>query len=154
MAHANPRNLISTVLLVTGALVFGEALHQSVVAGEASLSSQPILLALALGTVLIALGYWVRVPLDELTRETSSSRSESAGDDALGDAPADSEYDPRLSPLGNTPSDAHDRGAADGRGADDADELRRETETRSENDTPSENDTDSARRTNTDRNIE
>ncbi|KTG09938.1 hypothetical protein AUR64_09965 [Haloprofundus marisrubri] len=122
MAYANPWNLISTVLLVTGALVFGEALHQSVVTGEVSLFSQPVLLALGLGTVLMAVGYRVRIPADELTRETASTPSESTEDDPAGDqpvdAPGDAEYDPRLSPLGNTPSDARERSVGDERSAD------------------------------------
>ncbi|WP_224332257.1 hypothetical protein [Haloprofundus halobius] len=119
MAYANPRNLISTVLLVTGALVFGEALHQSIVSGEASLLSRPILLALALGTVLIALGYWVRVPLEEL--QAGESRTDAPVDGVSRPdgpvTPADDEYDPRMSPLGNVPSDADD--SAGVAGADD-----------------------------------
>ncbi|WP_224269635.1 hypothetical protein [Haloprofundus salinisoli] len=128
MAHANPRNLISTVLLVTGALVFGEALHQSVVTGEASLFSQPILLALGLGTVLIVLGYWVRVPAEELTSDVSSPTRPDADDSSAGKPTpdADSEYDPRLSPLGNTPSDTRDRPLADDQQAADTDGGRSE----------------------------
>ncbi|WP_224447248.1 hypothetical protein [Haloprofundus salilacus] len=124
MAHANPWNLLSTVLLVTGALVFGEALHQSIVTGEVSLFSQSILLALALGTALIALGYRVRVPAEVLRNRRSKDGGSDATDAAaLADAsvdgapadgaPADADYDPRMSPLGNTPSDARNRSFAE-----------------------------------------
>lgn len=59
------RSVLNTVLVVVGALVIGGALHLSLVRGQVSLTAPVTLGRIALGLVLIGVGYWIRVPTDE-----------------------------------------------------------------------------------------
>lgn len=128
--------LVSTVLLVVGALAVGEALHRTVVTGEAPLTALPMLVYYGVGTAFILLGYRIRQPVGERyalgsddDREPAeragrepggAERSEGGGPPGSpGERPDGEEFDPAMSPLGDAaPGDAraHDDDAtADGR---------------------------------------
>jgi hypothetical protein len=89
------------VFFVVGALVFGEALHVSLVEGTQPFVSRPVLGALVLGSVFIGLGYVLR----EEPVPKHSARDDVQSEPASDETPGDDEYDPRLSPLGNEPSE-------------------------------------------------
>lgn len=106
--------LISTVLLVVGALLVGQGFHLSLVTGEIALASPAFVLHLGLGSVLIALGYRARRPVAEAYDLTSD---DAGGDEAARREPdrgdgtprsgEDAEFDPSLSPMGEAaPGDA------------------------------------------------
>lgn len=87
------RRLLNTVLVVTGALVIGQAFHESLVTGEAELLSTRILLLLVGGSVAVAIGYFVR-PVPGRSKggeidEEMDDRERSQG-----------EFDADLSPVG------------------------------------------------------
>lgn len=107
--------LVSTVLLVVGALAVGEALHRSVVTGEASLASPLILVYLGVGVVAILVGYRVRRPVGERYALGSDDDREGTGTPDTTDTgretdtpeSGDGEFDPSMSPLGDAaPGDA------------------------------------------------
>jgi len=107
--------LVSTVLLVVGALLVGQALHVSVVEGSVPVTSTRVLILVALGSVLVALGYAARRPVAESYGLTSDAddqgdadRDAVAGDaDRSSAAESEASFDPELSPLGDTaPGDA------------------------------------------------
>lgn len=115
--------LASTVLLVVGALAFGEALHRTVVSGEMPVTSPLMLAYFVLGTVFIVLGYRARRPVGrryalgsdetrEPERNGGGERTE-RGSDRGGEGAG---FDPAMSPLGDAaPGDA---GASDDDGRD------------------------------------
>ncbi|QLG62917.1 hypothetical protein [Halorarum salinum] len=106
--------LISTVLLVVGALLVGQGFHLSLVTGEIALASPAFALHLVLGSVLIALGYRARRPVAEAYDLTSgdagegeASRREPDRGDGTPRSGEDAEFDPSMSPLGEAaPGDA------------------------------------------------
>lgn len=108
--------LVSTVLLVVGALLVGQGFHLSLVAGEIAVTSASFALHLVVGTVLIALGYRARGPVAEaydLTSDESGggdehdTASSTRAADGLSRAGEDAEFDPSVSPLGEGgPGDA------------------------------------------------
>lgn len=119
--------VISTSMLVVGALSIGQALHLSVVTGEVGVTSTPVVVYGVAGVVAIAIGYRARKPIAEEYALTSDARergeherrerSPSAGGD--GPADDDSAFDPAVSPLGDAePGDAERdrRGDGDERG--------------------------------------
>jgi hypothetical protein len=87
---------LSTLLLVIGAFVFGQALHGGVVTGAQPLASTWVVGRLVLGTVLMAVGARFRVPTEEYVSMPS-------GDPDQTTDPADEtgEFDSELSPLGD-----------------------------------------------------
>lgn len=103
--------LLSTVLLVVGALLVGEAIHAGVVTGTYDVTSPYVVLRVLVGAVFIALGYRFRTPTEEYVATPSADRPERATDDADSSAdatnsPADAtdnsgEFDPAMSPLGD-----------------------------------------------------
>lgn len=113
--------LLSTVLLVVGALAVGQALHLTVVTGQVSYTSPAFVLQFGIGLVLIALGYRARRPVAERYELTSDERggetderSRSSGDRATNTSThgtgEDAEFDPNMSPLGDSaPGDAERR---------------------------------------------
>lgn len=122
---ASPRlyGLLSTLLLVVGALAVGQALHLTVVTGRASYASPAFVLQFGIGLVLIALGYRARRPVAEAYGLASDERE---GDPGGGSRSSDSgattgycrrtdeeaEFDPSVSPLGESaPGDAERRRA-------------------------------------------
>ena len=121
--------LLSTVLLVVGALAVGQALHLTVVTGQVSYTSPAFVLQFGIGLVLVALGYRARRPVAERYDLTSDDRggdtgerASSSGDratNASAHGPGeDAEFDPSMSPLGDSaPGDA-ERGRVE-RGDDD-----------------------------------
>ena len=98
--------LLSTLLLVVGALLVGEAIHSGVVTGEYAVTSPYVVLRAVVGAVFIALGYRFRTPVDEYVA-TPSDADRSARTSGDADATSDDgasggtgEFDPEVSPLG------------------------------------------------------
>ncbi len=123
--------MLSTLLLVVGALLVGEALHGGVVTREFAVTSPYVVLRILLGGVFIALGYRLRSPVEEYVEMPSGEPSRSG--DASGEPPdADEsptadpsgEFDPEMSPLGgdgleHVDADEDDRNGGDRPGAGD-----------------------------------
>ncbi len=103
---------LSSVLLLVGALLVGEALHVGIVQGAAPLTSPPVVLPLVLGSVLLVLGYRTRAPVAEAYDLTSDEDEPQTRDtDAPRADDPEAEYDPELSPLGDAdPTDSDERG--------------------------------------------
>jgi hypothetical protein len=103
--------MVSTVLLLVGALLVGEALHVTFVQGQVSVTSVTFLGPLVLGSVLLLLGYRARAPVAQAYDLTSDSEESPSGPKT--DAPraddAEDEYDPELSPLGDAEPGDSDR---------------------------------------------
>lgn len=101
--------MASTFLLVTGALLIGDAIHGSVVTGQYPVTSPAAVLRAVAGLVCVALGYRLQTPPSEYT---SVSSDESGGEatepeeDAAGSEPGD--FDPELSPLSDEEFEALD----------------------------------------------
>lgn len=109
--------LISTVLLVVGALLVGQALHVSLVEGSVPVTSTRVLILVALGSVLVVLGYAARRPVAESYGLTSDAEDQPDPDpdrpsvasekDGRPTAESEASFDPELSPLGDAaPGDA------------------------------------------------
>lgn len=130
--------VISTAMLVVGALSIGQALHLSVVTGEVALTSTPVVVYSVAGVVALAIGYRARRPIAEEYGLTSDARERGehersrrdrdspspsvdrpdADTDAEGPTGGGSEFDPAMSPLGDAePGEAERdrRGPADDR---------------------------------------
>lgn len=91
------RNLLNTVLVVSGGVLIGGAIHQSFVVGSISPTAPITVLMVVLGVILAAVGYRFRVSPD--TVRDRLTPDEPGADD-------ESNYDPSLSPLGSEePSD-------------------------------------------------
>lgn len=91
--------MVSTLLLVTGAMLLGQSLHGSIVTGEYAVTSPWAVLRAAAGLVFIALGYRFQTPASEyasLPSDESGSRNPSGDGGSEG---ADGDFDPELSPL-------------------------------------------------------
>lgn len=89
--------MLSTLLLVTGALLVGQSLHGSVVTGEYAVTSPWAVLRAAAGLAFIALGYRFKTPPSEYA---SLPSDESGGGERSGDDASESgDFDPELSPL-------------------------------------------------------
>ncbi|UPV73589.1 hypothetical protein M0R89_13700 [Halorussus limi] len=93
--------MLSTLLLVVGALLVGEALHGGVVTGEYAVTSPYVVLRVVLGGVFIALGYRFQSPVESYVEmpsgEPDRSRESSEGSP---DPDGSGEFDPEMSPLG------------------------------------------------------
>ena len=122
--------VVSTSMLVVGALSIGQALHLSVVTGRVPLTATPVVVYGVAGVVALAIGYRARRPIAEeygLTsdarrrgeRERRRSPSTGGAADAEGADGADAAtaggpgsddgdgFDPAMSPLGEAePGDA------------------------------------------------
>lgn len=94
-------SMLSTVLLVVGALLVGEALHGGVVEGTYALTSPYVVVRVVLGGIFIALGYRFRAPVDEYvtTPSDAADRSDRRADESP-DPDQSGEFDPEMSPLG------------------------------------------------------
>ncbi|WP_435128471.1 hypothetical protein [Halobaculum sp. D14] len=119
-------SLLSTVCLVVGALLVGEALHISLVTGEVAVTSAPAVIQFVGGAALVLVGYRARRPVAERRgllsdqadddaqsgQAAASSTPEPSATDAAGAsgsaaAADESSFDPQLSPLGDAaPGDA------------------------------------------------
>jgi len=129
--------VISTAMLVVGALSIGQALHLSVVTGEVGVTSTPVVVYGVAGVVAIAIGYRARKPIAEEYALTSDARergehersrrdrasSASSGStgtrsgadaDAEGAAGDGSQFDPAMSPLGDAEPGEAERDRRDG----------------------------------------
>lgn len=90
--------MVSTLLLVTGAMLLGQSLHGSVVTGEYAVTSPWAVLRAAAGLVFIALGYRFQTPASEYASLPSDdSGGEPSSDDSSERGEGD--FDPELSPL-------------------------------------------------------
>lgn len=119
--------LVSTVLLVVGALAFGDALHRTVVTGELPITSPLMVFYYVFGAAAILLGYRARQPVgrayalgSDEEREPAgrggppaADRESEAGVDGEArrgderDGEGQGEFDPAMSPLGGSaPGDA------------------------------------------------
>lgn len=108
MNSARLSALLSTVLLVVGALLVGEAIHGGVVTGARPLGSPWVVLRAAVGLAFVALGYRFRTPVEEYVAAPSGGpdRSERKSDESprsaeeSPDAADVGEFDADVSPLG------------------------------------------------------
>lgn len=101
---------VSTVLLLVGALLVGDALHVVFVEQTASIASTQFLTGVVLGTVLLAAGYRARKPVAEAYDLTSGESEEpSQQPDPPGGDDVESEFDPEMSPLGDADPTDRDR---------------------------------------------
>ncbi|MFC7098536.1 hypothetical protein [Halobaculum marinum] len=118
--------VVSTSMLVVGALSIGQALHLTVVTGELGVTATPVVVYGVAGVVALAIGYRARKPVAESYGLTSDARergehervddapSSGASDDA--DGPEES-FDPSMSPLGDAaPGDSARRRSSEGDG--------------------------------------
>ncbi|MFC7068247.1 hypothetical protein [Halobaculum lipolyticum] len=114
--------VISTSMLVVGALSIGQVLHLTVVTGEVGFTATPVVVYGVAGVVAIAIGYRARRPVAEEYALTSDARergeherrrgdaSPSGTDDgAAGPTGADDAFDPAMSPLGDAEPGASER---------------------------------------------
>lgn len=97
--------LVSTFLLVTGALLVGDALHGSVVTGQYPVSSPAAVLRAVAGVVCIALGYRLKTPPSEYTSLPSDAVTDGDSDASEADH---GDFDPEMSPLGEDGLEAVD----------------------------------------------
>jgi hypothetical protein len=89
---------LSTLMLVLGALIFGQAIHGGVVTGQQPVVSTWVVGRLVLGTVLMAVGARFQVPTDEYVAMPSG---EPTGSDQSADSEDETgEFDADVSPLG------------------------------------------------------
>lgn len=94
--------MVSTLLLVVGALLVGEAIHAGVVTGEYAVSSPYVVLRAVLGSVAIALGYRLQSPVEEYVAMPSDEPDPSeASNDQSPAAEQSGEFDAAVSPLGD-----------------------------------------------------
>lgn len=95
MVSQRLRAALSTLLLVVGALLVGDALHGGVVTGQYGVTTPAFVLRILIGVPAIAGGYELRTPVDQYVAmpsdETSTSDPETGGS---------TEFDPELSPVG------------------------------------------------------
>jgi len=86
---------------LVGALLVGDAIHGAVVVGTYPLLSPASVLRIVVGAGLLVAGYRLRTPpLPDL-----DSDGERVGGPPSEERVEESEYDPRLSPLGDATSD-------------------------------------------------
>lgn len=109
MVSPRVRAVGSTVTLVVGALLVGDALHGSVVTGTFGVGSPAAVFRFLPGVVLIWVGYRLRVPPEEYASMPSGSPGGGGAEEDSG------EFDPALSPVGDPDADEPD-------GPDDRDE--------------------------------
>ena len=87
--------LLSTLFLVTGALLVGDALHGSVVTNQYPVTSPAALVRAVVGLVFIAVGYRFQTPASEYASVPSEESPRTDGQD---DA-TEGDFDPEMSPL-------------------------------------------------------
>lgn len=93
MVSTQFKGFIGTSLLVTGAFVFGDAIHESVVVGSYAPTSAPAVLQGLLGLGLIAVGIKLYRPATEYVSTPSDA------DERGEQSPPDEGEAPELSPL-------------------------------------------------------
>ncbi len=109
MVQARTRAWLSTVTLVVGALLIGDAIHGVVTIGAFGPTSPAALLRVVAGIALVAVGAQLRTPAESYISSVDPEPDET------GSADGDGEFEPELSPLGGE-MEAQDRedGATDG----------------------------------------
>lgn len=85
--------LSSTVLLVVGALIVGDALNGSVVTARYPITSPAAVIRFVGGAIMIYLGYRFKTPLEEYIATPSETENEDVEE-------PEGEFDPELSPIG------------------------------------------------------
>ncbi|WP_158057450.1 hypothetical protein [Halorussus halophilus] len=102
MVSARVFALLSTMFLVVGALLVGDAIHVSLVTGEFAVTHWWVFGRFLLGSVFIALGYRFRTPTSEYvdmpSGEPTREQTDEDGEPAEG---ATGDFDPEMSPLGD-----------------------------------------------------
>lgn len=97
--------MLSTVLLVAGALLVGDALNGAVVTSQYGITSPAAVIRLVVGAVFILGGYRLKTPMGEYVDVPSGDVGRHApGGDETGSAGAEGngEFDPELSPVGDS----------------------------------------------------
>lgn len=114
MVSAHALSWLSTVALVLGALLVGDAIHGTIVTNQYPFTSPAALFRLVFGLLSIWLGARVRAPVQYVPSD------EDGGDASRPDlAGREDEYDPSLSPFGEGPVHRGDRPDVDrSRGTD------------------------------------
>ena len=93
--------MVSTTLLVVGALLVGEALHGGVVTGQAPLTSPYVVVRVVLGGIFIALGYRFQTPVEDYVDVPSGEPNRSReSEESSPDPDQSGDFDPEMSPLG------------------------------------------------------
>lgn len=87
---------VSTLCLLFGALLVGDALHGAVVTDQYTITSPAAVFRLVFGVAAIAVGYRLRVPPED---RMNGSRT---GDSTGADANEDEAFDPEDTPLDET----------------------------------------------------
>ncbi|UIO98461.1 hypothetical protein Hbl1158_07760 [Halobaculum sp. CBA1158] len=121
--------VISTSMLVVGALSIGQVFHLTIVTGEVSFTATPVVVYGVAGVIAIAIGYRARRPVAEEYALTSDARERGEHERERGRSPSspsdsstpsgeetddgsdtdgtDDAFDPAMSPLGDAePGDA------------------------------------------------
>lgn len=96
MFQARTRAWLSTVTLVIGALLIGDAIHGAVTVGEFGITSPAAVIRVAAGIALVAVGARLRTPAEEYISSVSADPEESE------EPEPDSEFDPSVSPVGES----------------------------------------------------
>lgn len=114
MVSLRAKAALSTLLLVVGALLVGDALNGSVVTGTYGVTTPAFVLRVLVGAVAIVLGYRLRTPVEDYVA-TPSDDPETA-DPETGEG---TEFDPELSPVGADVEDADPLGEREAESASD-----------------------------------
>ena len=99
---------ISTVLLLVGSLLVGDAFHVVFVEGEATVTSERFVGPTVIGTIILLLGYRARAPVAEAYDLTRGDEKEPEPDPDAAPTRADdpeAEFDPEMSPIGDADLD-------------------------------------------------
>jgi len=105
--------VVSTSMLVVGALSVGQVLHLTVVTGQVGLTATPVVVYGVGGVVALAIGYRARRPIAEEYGLTSDARERGEHERRRSPSTGDS--------VGAEGVDGVDAAAADGPGCDDGD---------------------------------
>lgn len=84
-------------MLLVGALLVGNSFYVSVTTGSREFLSVAVIGQLVVGLVAIAVGYRYQLDADDLTRPSPDTAADSTGEPT-----DDDEFDPALSPVGET----------------------------------------------------
>ncbi|MFB6221637.1 MAG: hypothetical protein ABEH90_09375 [Halolamina sp.] len=94
MVQARTRAWLSTVTLVVGALLIGDAIHGVVTVGAYGFTSPAAVVRVVAGIALVAVGARLRTPADQYVSSVSEEPEEGG--------PPESEFEPSLSPVGES----------------------------------------------------
>jgi dipeptide/tripeptide permease len=95
MVNVHVRMVLNTLFVVSGALLIGQMLNDTIVTGQATLLGPSSVIKFTLGVIFIGLGYLVKATPSE--QKEAFGIIEDSGDNA------DTEFDPEMSPIGGEP---------------------------------------------------